>query len=126
MANAVAMDIRSPMLRPDEQWPCHSPLLSELDSFCAYGFSSRTAALVTTSDLDDLIAELDSSIVEYEERHCFTPLLEARSTCVTLQVDGADGLAELVCQPELPRSPELRPVHAFSFGRHFSRSVPNP
>ncbi len=62
MANAVAMDIRSPMLHPDEQWPRHSPLLSELDSFCASGFSSRTAALVTTSDLDDLIAELDSSI----------------------------------------------------------------
>ena len=97
--------------------PRHSPLLSELNSICAYGFashgfSSRAAALVTNSDLDDLIAELDSSIVEYEERRCFTPLLQARSTCVTLQVDGADGLAELVCQPELRRSPELRPVPA--------------
>jgi hypothetical protein len=111
------MDIRSPMLQPDGQWTRHSPLLSELNSFCAYGFSSngfssRAAALETNSDLDDLIAELDSSIVEYEERHCLTPLLQARSSCVTLQVDGADGLAELVCQPELRRSPELRPVPA--------------
>ncbi len=112
MVNDVAMDICSPMLQPDEQWTRHSPLLCELNSFCAYGFSSRVAALVTDSDLDALIAELDSSIVEYEERHCFTPLLHVRSSCVTLQVDGADGLAELVCQPELPRSPELRPVHA--------------
>jgi hypothetical protein len=126
MANTVAMDARSPMLQPDEQWPRHSPHLSELNLFCANGISSRAAALVTNSDLDALISELDSSIVEYEERHCFTPLLHARSSCVTLQVDVADGLAELVCQPELPRSPELRPVHAFSFGKHFSRSVPNP
>jgi hypothetical protein len=38
--------------------------------------------------------------------------LPAESSCVTLHVDGADGLAELVCQHELRRSPELRPVPA--------------
>jgi hypothetical protein len=84
----------------------------------AYGFSSRAAAMVTTrnSDLDALIAELHSSIVEYQERRCITPLSHARSSCVTfkLQVDGADsdGLAELDCQPEFRRSLELRPVRA--------------
>ena len=112
MANTGAMDVRSPMLQPDEQWTRHSPLLSELDSFCTDGFSSRAAALVTNSDLDALIAELDSSIVEYDARHCIAPLLHANYRSERLIADGADGLAALVCQPERQRSPELRPVHA--------------
>ena len=35
MVNEVAMDIRSPMLQPDEQWTRHSPLLCELTSLMA-------------------------------------------------------------------------------------------
>jgi hypothetical protein len=111
MVNVVAMDARSPMLQPDEQWTRHSPLLCELTSLVADEIFSRATTL-GISDLDALLDEPDSSIVADDERNCVAPLLQASSSCVTLQVDGADGLAELVCQPELRRSPELHPVPA--------------
>jgi hypothetical protein len=61
------------------------PTKCELNSFVADEISSRAAVLMEISDLDALIAELDPSIVEYDEPHCIAPLLHARSPSVTLQ-----------------------------------------
>ena len=56
MANAVAIDTRSPMAQPDGQWPCHSPLLFLHPISTMPGYAGPNWPFVSLTESFDIVA----------------------------------------------------------------------